>query len=302
LLLLCVVLVAAGCGAAAHVRVAPDLPPSPATWKAYPTTLPASCWGRSLGGGVMRNAPTVLPAPTQLAPAQIVTRELARFGDRRYIRNAQVGPLPPITLEHLRGYFAGKRPPANALWLYVSAPRNGDDDVATWEVGLFGGGVRDAFCAAGGAPLAGFTAGRGGRQVFDDDNAVEQHFPNPSPAAFTARVERIGKRYGFTVQSLRLLHPFQTAPLLVVETHRGRKAFVKDVPAIMQLLDPQSVAGTRQALTFEGFFFEARDAKGRFVDVFNVHRGEVMGGQWSADHCSYPYAISLPAGSKPCPS
>jgi hypothetical protein len=298
LLLLCVMLVAAGCGAVANVRVAPDLPPSPATWEAYPTTLPAACWGRPAGSGVMRAAPIVFHAATHLSPALIVKRELARFGDRRYVRAAQVGPLPPITRQHVRGYFAGARPPKNAVWVYMSVPQSNSSDLAEWEAALFAGGLRDTFCAAGGAPLVGYTAGRGGRQVFDAIDAVEQQFPNPVSAAFRARVDLIGRRYGFAVQSLRLLHPFQTAPLLVVETHRSRKAFVKDVPAIMQLLDPQS----KDALTFEGFFFEARDAKGRFVDVFDVHRGEVMGGQWSADRCSYPYAISLPAGSKACPS
>jgi hypothetical protein len=134
--------------------------------------------------------------------------------------------------------------------------------------------------------------------VSDRSQSFEQRFPNPSPAAFRARVALIGRRYGFQVASLRLLHPFQTAPLLVVETTRDRKAFVHDVPAIMDLLDPRN--GT--AATFEGFLFEAQDAKGAFVRVENVYRGEVMGGEWSWNRCVYPYPHSEPFGAKPCPS
>jgi hypothetical protein len=250
------------------------------------------------GGGVSRAAPTRFAAPTKLAPAQIVRRELAAFGDRRYVTNAVIAPVPRLALEHLRGYFAGKRPPHNAVWAYLAAPRAGRSDVAQWETDLFAGGLRDAFCAAGGAPLVGYSVGGHVANVSDHSQAFGQRFPNPSPAAFRARAALIGRRYGFRVVSLRLLHPLQTAPLLVVETTRDRKPFVHDVPAIMDLLDPRN--GT--ALTFEGFLFEARDDKGAFVRVENVYRGEVMGGEWSWSRCDYPYAHSEPFGAKPCPS
>src|SRR5262249_27670329 len=145
---------------------------------------------------------------------------------------------PPIALHHLRGYFAGARPPHNARWAYVAAPDQ--SMVAQWEASLVVGALRDDLCAARREPLVGWTIGRGGIGLSDDAQALEQRFPNPSPAAFRRRVALIGRRYGFSVETLRLLRPRQLAPLLVVRTSRPRKAFVKDVASIMKLLDPTS--------------------------------------------------------------
>lgn len=263
----------------------------------------------------MRAAPSTAPSgsarPTP--PAQLVKRLLARFGDHRLVQRIELGSPPPITLQHLKGYFAGARPPTDALWANIAAPtatarlRNptpaqvGEQMLAQWEADLVAGALRDDFCAASGRSLVGWTIGRGGIRISDRGFALGQRFPNPSPHAFRKRVELVGRRYGFRVASLRLLRPRQFAPLLVVETSRDRKVFVGDVPAIMALLDPRASAGQQTAITFEGFFFEARDAGGPFVRVDNVYRGEVMGGQWSWNRCIYPYAHSQPAGGTPCP-
>jgi hypothetical protein len=125
--------------------------------------------------------------------------------------------------------------------------------------------------------------------VSDRGEALGQRFPEPSAATFRARLAAVGRRYGFTVSELRLLHARQAAPLVIVHTTRPRKEFVDDVPAIMRLLDPIRSAGGPTAVTFEGFFFDARDDKSPFVSVENVYRGEVMGGQWSWDARTYPY-------------
>jgi hypothetical protein len=300
----------------ASVRVPADSPPAPASWPPYPSFLRTSCWTRPLGGGVLRSAPSVsasTPHP-RLAPQMIVQRLLARLGDHRYVLQVAVGPPPPITLLHLRGYFAGAHPPANALWAYVSAPaatqtlpthaspqQSGEQMLAQWEAALAVGALRDDFCAAGGAPLVGWTVGRGGIGLSDNTQALEQHFPNPSPAAFRRRVQLVGRRYGFTIEKLLLLQPRQLAPLLVVHTRRNRTAFVHDIPMIMKLLDPTSIGHGQTAITFEGFFLEAADARGPFVRVDNVHRGETEGGQWSWNRCVYPYAHSEPIMAKPCP-
>jgi hypothetical protein len=252
--------------------------------------------------------------PGHVAPQTIVDRVLARLGDRRYVLRVELGPPPPITLHHLRGYYAGRRPPSNALWAYVAAPAatrqlpthaspeaSGAEMVADWETHLVLGALRDDFCAAGGRPLVGWTVGRGGSGVSDATQAFEQRFPNPPPRAFRRRVELVARRYGFTVEVLRLLHPRQLAPLLVVRTNRDRKAFVADVPRIMRLLDPIATgSGGASAVTFEGFYFAAVDDRGPFVRVENVYRGEVEGGQWSWDPCVYPYAHSEPLSAKPC--
>ena len=295
--------VAASCGAAQPVRISADPPPSPATWPRYPAYPSSSCWTRALGGGRPLQAAPSTPLATRprvVAPAEIARRLLTRLGDRRYVRRIELASPPPITLQHLRGYFAGRRPPADALWAFVAAPAAATKMVAGWEAALVVGALRDDVCAAGGAPLVGWTVGRGGIGLSDRAQALEQRFPNPSPASFRRRVELVGRRYGFTAEELRLLRPRQLAPLLVVKTDRDRKAFVHDIPAIMALLDPTSTGDEQTALTFEGFYLEATDAKGPFVRIENAHRGETEGGQWSWNRCVYPYAHSEPFGAKPC--
>jgi hypothetical protein len=306
-------LLAAGCGGTKpagpdpSIRVRAELPPSPDTWPHYPTFPASSCWTRPFGGGRPLEAAPSEPVesnPTPPGAKELVRRLVTRFGDRRFVKRIEIASPPPITLQHLRGYFAGVRPPADAVWAYVAAPapkRPSEQMIAQWEAGLVVGALRDDFCAAGGAPLVGWSIGRGGIGLSDRAQALEQRFPNPSPAAFRARVALVGRRYGFTVDELRLLRPRQLAPLVVVRTDRDRKAFVHDVPAIMGLLDPVSNTRSGSAVTFEGFYFEAVDARGAFVRLENLDRGQSEGGQWSWDRCVYPYAHSEPAGAKPCP-
>jgi hypothetical protein len=171
-----------------------------------------------------------------------------------------------------------------------------------WEVQLLEGALRDEFCAAGGRPLVGWSVSRVGRGVSDPNFAFGQRFPNPKPAAFRARVAAIGRRYGFEIVSLRLLRPLGYAPMLVVSTDRDRKTFVHDVPAIVALLNPTSPGAQSAAATFEGYFLEARDAKGPFVRVDGAERGAGMGGQWSWNRCVYPYSFFRGPVEPPCPS
>ncbi len=125
--------------------------------------------------------------------------------------------------------------------------------------------------------------------VSDGTFALNQHFPNLSRSQFRDRLALVGKRFGFEVESMRLLRPRQLAPIVVVKTTRDRKQFISDVRAIVDLLDPTSGSGHQSALTFEGLFFEARDSEGPFVGVDNAWRGEVVGSQWSAERDFFPY-------------
>jgi len=293
---------------------APVRPPSPTTWPDYPS-FPTSCWTRPFGEGLMRSAPSFAVTPEAgRAPAELVRDLLARLSDRRYIERIEIGPPPPVALRHVQGYFAGERPPANALWAYIAAPvataalsdkptpqQLRDQMLAQWEAELVAGALRDDFCDAGGAPLVGWTIGRGGIGISDRTQALGQRFPNLNSAVFRARVAAVGRRYGFTLVELRLLRPRQLAPLLVVETNRDRKEFVADVPAIVELLNPATHAAHHTAVTFEGLSFEARDSVGPFVRTVTARRGVVMGGQWSWNRCVYPYAHSQPGGAPPCP-
>ena len=219
------------------------------------------------------------------------------LGDRRFVQSVVFGPPPPITHQHT-GYFGpGRHPPRNALWAYIGATKS-ESFVGSWEVALVRGALRDELCAASGRLLVGRSIAGHVGGVSDGGFALGQRFPNPPPSVYRSRVAAVAKRFGFRVVSLRLLRPLQLAPALVVETDRNRKSFVADVPSIVGWLDPRN----GEATTFEGFLFEARDEKGPFVRVENVYRGEVEGGQWSADPCDYPFPhpSALTLHGNPC--
>ena len=251
----------------------------------------------------MQFAPSLpVQAGRRVQPTELVRRALARLGDESAIKGIKIGPAPPRRI--IRHRFPGKRPPPDGLWAYVSAPdashaqspnRTSEQKraahLALWEVALVVGALRDDFCRAGGPPLVGWTlAGdvpQGG--VADEAFALNQSFPNPSPAEFRARVVDVGRRFGFQPVSIRILQPRQLAPIVVVETDRDRRDFIADVGEIMRLLNPQSSSRQQTAVTFEGFFFEARDSDGPFARVTSSFRGEVAGGQWSAVPDAYPF-------------
>lgn len=260
----------------------------------------------------MGEAPSIpaLRTGSPTPPDELVRRLLARFGDRSFIHRIRIG-APPRHKE-IKGFFGGKRLPKDALWAYLSAPKaeqaasaritpeeGRERTLAYWETELIGGALQDDFCHDGGQPLVGWSVS--GVVSGVTDGPFNQRFPNPSPGEFRARVTAVGKRYGFRASSVRFLRPRELAPIVVVETDRDRKKFVEDVPAIIDLLDPRSRSGQQGAITFEGFFFEARDDDGPFVRVYNTYRGTVMGGEWSRDRCVYPYPHSGFADEKPCP-
>ena len=265
----------------------------------YPRTLPHSCWGRSWSTGspkVWSVAPSVFPpAPARpTAPGALVRRLLARLGDDRFVVGVKLGPPPAFQ----PGSFGITPPPADALWATLvrtpirtaTAAPSPDEIVgralADWEAGLVVGALRDDLCAAGGRPLVG-ASGRSGNDFSSSGFAYNQRFANPSPGAFGQLVADAGRRYGFTVVSLSLLRPLQTAPVLFVETGRDRTAFMHDLPAIENMLDPgldqplQSPLARKTPLAFEGLFFEVRDAQGPFLAVWNARRGAAWGDQWS---------------------
>jgi hypothetical protein len=295
-----------------HVVVPAEKPPSPATWPAYPHFSRQSCWARPFLKGVVHsvesNAPSYAPKPPAhpVPPREIARRFLARFGDPRYLRSITFSPAPPAVGRRVHVLYAGGHPPTDALQAHISVPaanartepqhpthaQNLTFGIADWESQLVGGALRDAFCAAGGAPLISWSASpAGGGGIAESFTALEERFPNPAPAAFRKRVALVGRRYGFRVASLRLLRPEQIAPLLIVRTNRQRRAFAGDVPKIMDLLNPSSAAEKRSAETFEAFFFAAEDAHGPFMWTQYVNRGEGEGGEWAANQCLYAYPV-----------
>jgi hypothetical protein len=232
----------------------------------------------------------------------VTRRLLARLGDRRYVRSIKLSPAPSAVGSRVHVLYAGGHPPAGALQAkivvrgvnYVHHPspeQTLKSGIADYEGEIVGDALRDDLCDAGGAPLVMWSAGNAGGGFAERSFAINQRFPNPSPAAFRRRVALVGRRFGFTVVSLRLLRPRQIAPLLIVKTDRSRKAFVADIPRIVDLLNPHNYSRSRNhaADTFEAFFFAAEDAKGPFVFTQGAQRAESEGGEWAANRCLYPY-------------
>ena len=301
-----VALVAAGCSGSSASEsallpaISPDLPPAPSTWPKYPKFSSHSCWGRpDLATGPMRTAPSApnRPVSHRTPPQALAQRVLARFGDRTLIRGVRIGPPPRRT----QPYRPMKDPPRDASWAYIDAPLSssasapndpallGKRALSEWEVDLFFGALRDDFCQAGGRPLVGYSVAGRVAGMATNEYALNQRFPNPSRSEFRARVASVAKQYGFQPVAIRFLRPRELAPIVVVRTTRDRKEFIADVQEIVELLDPRSFSNHEVAQTFEGLFFEARDAHGPFVRVFDALRGTLMGGQWSAERDAYPY-------------
>ena len=248
-------------------KVPSDLPPAPSTWPPYPKFSQHSCWTRPFGRGTvpvpMAAAPShAAPATAHpTAPAVLVKRFVARFGDRSYIRSIRIGALPEMVSKHPRPtWFGSGKTPKDALWAYLTvrhsnalgAPRgqagNRARMIADWETILVEGALRDDFCAAGGRPLVGWSIDGITMGVSDAPYALGQRFPNPSAQEFRKRVDLVGRRYGFRVVTLKLLRPEQMAPFLIVRTDRPRKAFVHDVgsdPVATQPDHARSTPGSR---------------------------------------------------------
>jgi hypothetical protein len=99
----------------------------------------------------------------------------------------------------------------------------------------------------------------------------------------------------FQVVEARWLEPVQAAPLLVVQAEDPRR-FAQEVPALLRSLDPRAPVGEDwEGWAFEGFFFEAWDARGvPFLAVFNHWRGSDRGGgQWARSEDLYPFEHGL---------
>lgn len=297
--------------AAVNIRVPPQKPPSPTTWSPYPQFSQQSCWESPFLKGevraVRRLAPSDAPSSHRhrTSPETVAHHLLAHFGDERYIRSIRFSPAPPAVGRRVHALYAGGHPPRNSLVAKIVVrsrrplltehprPQSLTNAVISWEATLVGGALRDDLCSTGTAPLVAWH-GAGAAGLSERVFALDQRFPNPSRAAFRRRVSLIGRRYGFHVVSMRLLRPLQSAPLLIVGTDRPQKAFVHDIPAIMNLLDPTSSANDQTADTFEGLFFAVENADGPFAEVQYAVRGSGESGEWSSDPCDYPYMVVGP--------
>jgi hypothetical protein len=118
------------------------------------------------------------------------------------------------------------------------------------------------------------------------------HFPSPSKATLASRLQLAARRYHFKVVSVRILHPRQAAPLVVVET-KNKRALASSTPAILHLIDPKARTNDdRTGWAYEGFLFLARDSQRvPFLATFNWWRGpHAGGGQWASDPSLLPFS------------
>ena len=118
-------------------------------------------------------------------------------------------------------------------------------------------------------------------------------FPNLTRAQFDERLGEAEAKFGFRVVESRWLVPMQAAPVVVVQwDDAGRldnlASLEHDIEGTFELLDPTQpdTGGPAGRNTFEGFYFEARDADGLpFLANGTYSRGSDQGGaRWTRFH------------------
>lgn len=117
-------------------------------------------------------------------------------------------------------------------------------------------------------------------------------FSNPPKAVLLRRLRLAASRYHFTLVSVRLMHPRQAAPVVVVQTN-DEHALSASTSAILRLLDPKTeTKNDRTGWAYEGFLFEARNSNGvPFLATFNWWRNpnSAGGGQAASSQRLYPF-------------
>lgn len=118
-----------------------------------------------------------------------------------------------------------------------------------------------------------------------------ERFANVSSETLTKRLRQASHRYDFKIVNVKLLHPAQVAPFVVVRT-QNKNAFALHTPSILRLIDPKrSNSSDVRGWAYEGFLLEAIDAHNSpFLIVFNSWRGQhAGGGQWATSSDLYPF-------------
>jgi hypothetical protein len=116
-------------------------------------------------------------------------------------------------------------------------------------------------------------------------------FPSPSRAVLMERLRQAQRRYGFQIVSVRMLHPLQRAPVIVIRSDK-KVAIAHATPAIIKLFDPRHVTKNNPSgYAYEGYFLSAEDKHGLpYLATFNHWRApHVGGGQWAASESLYPF-------------
>jgi hypothetical protein len=116
-------------------------------------------------------------------------------------------------------------------------------------------------------------------------------FPSPSRAILIQRLHKAEKLYGFRVVSVQMLHPVQSAPVIVIRSD-SKQSIARATPKIINLFDPRHpTTANPSGYAYEGYFLIAQAASGvPYLSTFNHWRApHVGGGEWAADPSLYPF-------------
>ena len=105
------------------------------------------------------------------------------------------------------------------------------------------------------------------------------------------RLHHAQQRYGFQIVSVKMLHPLQGAPVIVIRSD-DKHTIAHATPAIVDLFDPHHPTRKNPSgYAYEGYFFVAQDTHGTsYLATFNHWRvPHVGGGEWAADQSLYPF-------------
>ena len=139
-------------------------------------------------------------------------------------------------------------------------------------------------------PKQALRQGRSSRAYFRREVRVAarkspaKRFESPPLSVLLPRVRHEAAKHHFRVISLRLLHPRQLAPMLIVSsTH-----YVGLARATWSIL--RDLNG-RYGAWYEGFYFEARDELGvPFFTTETLKRDRNEGGQWARSEALFPFS------------
>jgi hypothetical protein len=119
--------------------------------------------------------------------------------------------------------------------------------------------------------------------------APEEHFASPGSSVLRSRLARTAARYNLRVVSLRMRHPRQLAPEVVVESTDFVHA-AKHLGAVIDAIDPAHPPHSN-ARVYEAIFVELVDERGiPYALAFDSLRGHIEGGQWARAEALYPFA------------
>jgi hypothetical protein len=116
-------------------------------------------------------------------------------------------------------------------------------------------------------------------------------FPSPSLSVLMQRLRKAQRRYDFEIVSVRMLHPLQSAPVIVIRSDK-KLAIAHATPAIIKLFDPRHVTNTNPSgFAYAGYFLSAEDRRGvPYLATFHHSRCcPPGGGEWAASENLYPF-------------